>query len=75
MHPIILFGIRIEMEELLQLLISAFRLTICSWVKCCRSVLFDTERSTHFDRKTAHEAGVSIVDKDFGESHMLEHVF
>ena len=75
MRPIVLFGVSVEAEELFQLLIGTFRLSIGSGVKCHRGVLFDAKRLTYFGGEATHEPGISVVNKSFREPHTFEHVF
>ena len=75
MRPVVLLGIGVEVEELLQLLICTFRLSVGPGVKCRGGVLLDAKRLAHFDGETTHELSVSVVDECFGESYTFEDVF
>ena len=44
LHPVVLVVVEEDPEVLFQLLIDAFRLSICLWVKCRRWVVLDSER-------------------------------
>ena len=75
MRPVVLLGVGVEAEELFQLLVGTFRLSIGPGVKCRRGVLLDAKRLAHFDGETAHESGVSVVDECFGEPYTFKDMF
>ena len=75
MHPVVLLGVSIELEELFQFLIGSFCLAISPWVECSGGILFDAKGLAHLGCKAAHELGISVVDEYLRESHAFEHVF
>ena len=63
------------MEELLQFLIGAFRLSIGPGVKHRGGVLSDAKRLTHFGGEAAHESGISVMNERFRKSYTFEYMF
>ena len=75
MHPVVLLGVSVELQELFHFLIGLFRLAISSWVESSGSVLSYARCLARFGCEFACESGILVMDECLGESYMFEYVF